>query len=92
MSEKCLQLRITGLVQGVFFRKFTKLAAKDLRIKGWVRNDPDGSVYIEACGESEMLDEFIKWCHKGPDGSKVKNVESKEIPLKNFSTFDINYF
>lgn len=85
--EKHLNIKIIGQVQGVFFRTSTKEEADKLNIKGFVRNEPDNTVYIEAEGEKESLDKFIKWCKNGPDGAEVEEVETTEGPLKNFSDF-----
>ena len=92
MNEKCCQIIIKGKVQGVFFRKFTKSAANSFGIKGFVKNQTDGSVYIEASGENEKMEQFIQWCHKGPDNARVENVSVNEIPIKEFSSFEIKYF
>ena len=49
----------------------------------------DDSVYIEAEGEDEQMDFFVQWCHRGPLGAKVANVEITKGELKNFKAFDI---
>lgn len=59
---KHFKLNVSGTVQGVFFRASTKDAADRLGIKGFVRNEPDGSVYIEAEGEEEKLNQFMECC------------------------------
>lgn len=76
---KSLKIKIYGKVQRVFFRATAKEEAKKLGIKILAENKPDGSVYIEAEGEEEKLDEFIKWCHQGPDLAEVQKVEVHEI-------------
>lgn len=58
-----LNITIKGVVQGVFFRKSAQEEAYRLRIAGFVQNESDGSVYIEAEGMEEDLDEFIAWCN-----------------------------
>jgi len=85
----CVRIKITGIVQGVFFRKFTQLKANGMGIKGWVRNADDGTVEIEACAPAEHLDEFIRWCHHGPEHAVVNKVEVTESPIKIFTSFDI---
>ncbi|MEP7168648.1 MAG: acylphosphatase, partial [Bacteroidota bacterium] len=59
MTKKCFQIIVKGNVQGVFFRKYTRITANMLGIKGFVKNELDGYVYIEACGESKALEKFI---------------------------------
>lgn len=80
---------VTGKVQGVFFRASTKEIADQLGIKGFVKNQPDGSVYIEAEGEKETLRQFIAWCHQGPPRAVVSNVQVSESELQNFERFEI---
>lgn len=83
-----LNIKIYGLVQGVFFRAEAKEEADKLGLTGFVKNMPDGSVYIEAEGEKNKLDKFIKWCNKGPMMARVEKVEVLEGSLKNFSKFE----
>lgn len=77
--KKHLNIYIFGKVQGIFFRATASEEAEKLGIKILAENKPDGSVYIEAEGEEEKLDEFIKWCHTGPSLAKVEKVEVDEI-------------
>lgn len=86
---KHLNIKIFGLVQGVFFRATAKEQSDKLNIKGFAKNLPDGSVYIEAEGEKEDLDRFIHWCHQGPSMAQVKKVETSEDPLKKFKEFTV---
>jgi acylphosphatase len=92
MSNKCVKITVTGEVQGVFFRKYAKITAGNLDIKGIVENQLDDTVYIEACGEEKNLEKFIEWCHKGPDKAKVDSVEVLPIEIRNFPSFSIVYF
>lgn len=86
---KHLKIKIYGRVQGVFFRSSAKEEAEKLGIKIMAENKPDGSVYIEAEGEKEKLDQFVKWCNKGPSLAQVERVEVSESKLKNFQQFEI---
>ncbi len=65
---------ISGVVQGVFFRHYTNLRANELGVNGWVKNTIDGKVEAIFEGEKEKVDELIKWCHRGPSGAKVTEV------------------
>ncbi|QEC51034.1 acylphosphatase [Anseongella ginsenosidimutans] len=86
--KKHLNIRITGKVQGVWFRDSTKAVANQLGITGFVRNEPDGSVYAEAEGIPLNLDQFLEWCHEGPERASVENVEVQESEvLQGFSDF-----
>lgn len=86
---KHLDLRVQGLVQGVFFRVSAQRAALALRLTGTVRNEADGSVRIEAEGEPAALDEFVAWCRKGPPRSRVDRVDAAEGPPVGYEGFEI---
>lgn len=81
---------ISGTVQGVFFRASTKEKADTLGVKGFVRNEPDGRVYIEAEAEERVLKDFAAWCARGPRQARVEKIEIKESTLKGFNDFVIN--
>ncbi|MCB0489004.1 MAG: acylphosphatase [Cyclobacteriaceae bacterium] len=84
-----LSIRVSGKVQGVFYRASTRDKARSLGICGFVKNETDGSVYIEAEGDKEKLDQLVAWCKQGPPNAQVENVETTEGKLKNFDQFDI---
>jgi acylphosphatase len=85
---KHLNIRVTGLVQGVFYRATAKLKASQLGITGFVRNERDGSVYIEAEGTADKLAMFTIWCQSGPTGARVERVETAEADLVGFDKFE----
>lgn len=87
---KNLSIRIRGLVQGVFFRASTKKKADEFNIKGLVRNQRDGSVYVEAEGEDMDLVRFVEWCRNGPPSAEVEEFEISEGSLKGFNAFVID--
>jgi acylphosphatase len=70
-----VRILITGLVQGVFFRREITDLARKLGLTGWVRNLPDGRVEATAEGEKLKIDELVRFCHLGPAGARVRNVE-----------------
>jgi acylphosphatase len=70
-----VRILITGLVQGVFFRREITDLARRLGVGGWVRNLTDGRVEVNAEGEKSKLEELIRYCHVGPTGAKVRDVE-----------------
>ncbi len=86
---KHLNIKITGKVQGVGFRETTKIIANQISVNGFVRNESDGSVYIEAEAEPVFLDEFVNWCQDGPDRARVEQVEVAEAEVKNYRNFEI---
>lgn len=87
----CFRIFVYGKVQGVFFRKYTQDKARELGVKGNVRNCADGSVMIEACATEAVMNQFISWCKQGPPKASVTKVETHAMPVKNFSSFDIVY-
>ena len=84
-----LDIRVRGIVQGVGFRPFVYRLARRYIINGWVLNDLDG-VFIHAEGESKLLDEFVNELHMNPpSAAKITEVELKEVPLQDCTTFEI---
>ena len=89
---KHLTLKIFGDVQGVNFRYYAKLKADELRLNGFVFNELDGAVRIEAEGIDEKLKEFLNWCRQGPRWARVDRAEFEySDKLKNFKKFEIEY-
>lgn len=86
-----VEIKVSGRVQGVFFRKTTQAIAQQYDITGMVRNESDGSVYIIAHGEEENLKEFIVWCKKGPPAAEVNKIDIEEIKDQSFKEFSIQY-
>lgn len=86
---KHLNITVEGVVQGVFFRATTKAVADQLGIKGFTKNQPDGSVYIEAEGDDFSMESFLEWCHKGPERSRVEKVTTTEGEVKNYRNFEV---
>ena len=83
---------VSGIVQGVNFRRYTQLTARQLGVNGWVRNLPDGRV--EGCfeGEAEAVGSLLDWCRSGPPSGRVDNLEIQEEPFADeFSDFSIKY-
>ena len=88
-STICVCIKIFGLVQGVYFRAYTKEKAQQLGLNGFVRNDPDGTVYIECMGSAENIENFIDCCRKGSPRSVVTKVDVTELTEKKFEGFVI---
>ncbi len=72
---KSLHCIISGRVQGVNFRSWTKGQADSLNLKGWVRNLDDGKVEVLAQGDDEALKQLKGSLFKGSTMSRVENVE-----------------
>lgn len=83
---------ISGRVQGVFFRYNTQQQALAKGLKGWVKNLPDGRVEAVFQGNRDRVQEMLEWCHKGPRGAWVREVETIwETPQEGMSGFRIVY-
>jgi len=83
---------VEGRVQGVFFRAFVRDTAAMLKLQGWVRNLPDGSVEAVFEGPKESIETAITQCRQGPPASNVQNVTTRWDEYKGeFSTFNIRY-
>ncbi len=89
MELKHFKIIVSGKVHGVFYRASAKEKADEWDIKGFVRNEPNGDVYIEAEGDEDMLYKFIKWCNMGPDRAKVDQIEAIPGELVGFTVFEI---
>lgn len=68
-------MRVSGKVQGVYFRASTAERANQLGLAGWVRNLPDGRVELEAEGGVWAVDTLLEWCESGPPMARVDRVE-----------------
>ena len=74
-----VEARITGRVQGVWFRAWTRSEAERLGVEGWVRNERDGSVRALFAGPCEAVEEMLRRCHEGPPAARVEKVEAREV-------------
>lgn len=86
---KTLRIKISGTVQGVFFRQFIADQAKKIGIKGHVRNLESGDVEVIAEGSPEQVEEMTKICKKGAPHSVIKNVDIQELNHLGFDTFKV---
>jgi acylphosphatase len=82
-------IRVVGKVQGVFFRASAKAKADELQIKGSVRNEPGGTVFIEAEGEAANVEQFLEWCKEGPPRSRVDNIDVRDAKIAGYSDFNV---
>ena len=83
---------VSGRVQGVGFRFFTREWAHAYGLTGWVRNDPGGSVSMEVQGTEERIAAFLEQLRQGPLMSKVTAIKQNEIPrLDGESDFIIRF-
>jgi acylphosphatase len=85
------RILVSGRVQGVAFRAYTRNKAIELGVAGTVRNKPDGSVEIEAEAPIKVMLDFYNWCKKGPPWARVLDVTTMEAPLQHFTNFRVVY-
>lgn len=71
----CRRCRISGRVQGVWYRASTQRQARRLGVTGYARNLPDGQVEVLACGRPEAVERLLVWCRRGPELAQVTAVE-----------------
>jgi acylphosphatase len=75
----CKRALVAGRVQGVFYRATAAQRARELGIRGYANNLPDGRVEVLACGEASTIDAFLKWLWTGSSASKVTAVQVEEL-------------
>ncbi len=84
------EVRVTGRVQGVWFRQSTKNMADQHGVTGWCRNNPDGSVEAVFEGEEDRAKSAVNWCKTGPRLARVDNLNIVwETPTCEFDDFQI---
>lgn len=87
MAQK--QFIITGRVQGVGFRQYTLMRARQIGVTGFVRNLPDGSVECVASGTEEQMDAMLAALRRGPPGSEVNSVAESQTAVPAGTGFHI---
>lgn len=88
-----LSAKVCGRVQGVFFRSFVQHAARNLGLKGYVRNLPGGdAVEVKAEGDKQQLERLVEQLKIGPPGARVARIETNWLDYSDeFSDFNIQY-
>lgn len=87
----CVRCRVSGRVQGVWFRASTQREARRLGISGRAVNLGDGSVEVIACGDPRAVAALQNWLWRGPDQARVTSVECESVlapaePYLDFTT------
>jgi len=88
MEPRAVEVRVTGLVQGVFFRARCAEQAVRLGVTGWVRNEYDGSVRGHFEGPADAVGALVDWCHDGSPRAMVDRVEVADAPPEGFARFE----
>jgi acylphosphatase len=87
IMRKHINITVFGQVQGVGFRWYCFRTSVKLGLTGWVKNQPDDTVYIEAEGESDKLEKLVEWCKEGSPLSRVVKVEVSDGGIKDYKEF-----
>jgi len=87
---RAVKIIVSGIVQGVFFRHETRALARELGLKGWVKNLADGTVEIVAEGDEPSLQKLIQFSREGPKGASVTGIGVTEFDGK-LGVFEIRY-
>jgi acylphosphatase len=87
---RAVEVRITGVVQGVSFRWYAAREAARLELAGWVRNEPDGSVAGHFEGPHAAVAEMLAWCRRGSPAARVTDVEVTEVAPTGATSFGVD--
>ncbi len=91
MTILAKQVRITGLVQGVFFRAWAQGHARELGISGWIRNCPDGSVEAHLNGDENAVARMIERLRRGPSNARVDDLTIEDAAPENTGRFEVRH-
>ncbi|HEV8406885.1 MAG TPA: acylphosphatase [Sphingomicrobium sp.] len=91
MTEIARHVRVTGRVQGVFFRAWTREQAQALHVNGWIRNCPDGRVEAHIEGEEAAVRQMIERLRRGPRAAHVEDLRLWDVDICDFDGFDVRH-
>lgn len=87
--SRAVQMRITGRVQGVFFRRYAAQEARRRGVAGWASNEPDGSVLVQVEGDDDAVEAMIAWCRRGSPAAAVERVDVQDVEPEGGAGFEI---
>ena len=91
MADGARHVRVTGRVQGVFFRDWTRQQAQQLQLTGWVRNCSDGSVEAHFEGDEAAIDRLIERMREGPSAARVQDVQVEKAEPEGAGRFEVRH-
>jgi len=86
---RAVDVTVTGMVQGVFFRAEAQQEAYRLGVAGWVRNEPDGTVAAHLEGAPGAVEAMVAWCREGPRRARVERVDVRDAEATGAKGFDV---
>jgi acylphosphatase len=89
MAEIARHVRVTGQVQGVFYRAWAQGQARELAVSGWIRNCPDGAVEAHLQGEQEAVERMIARMRNGPSNARVDDVDVEQAASEPMGRFEL---
>jgi len=89
MAEVAKHVRVTGRVQGVFYRAWAQSQARELGVSGWIRNCPDGSVEAHLGGEQDCVGRMIERMRRGPANAQVDDIDIEEAAREDLGRFEL---
>lgn len=91
MGTVARHVRVTGRVQGVFFRAWAREQAQAIGVSGWVRNCPDGRVEAHVEGDGRAVDRMIDRLRAGPPSARVEDVRTWDVEPCDFDCFEVRH-
>jgi len=91
MADIARHVRVTGRVQGVFFRSWTREQAEALHVNGWIRNCPDGRVEAHIEGDEAAVEQMIERLRRGPRAAHVEDLRLWDVDICDFEGFDVRH-
>ena len=89
MAAVARHVSVTGRVQGVFFRSWTREQASELGVTGWVRNCPDGRVDVHLEGDEAAVQQLLERLRRGPPSARVEDVHLWDVEPCDFDDFEV---
>ena len=77
---KSVDVKVTGVVQGVYYRAGARREGALRGLRGWVRNESDGSVVLHLQGDPDAVDAMLDWCRVGPPAARVSRLRVSDAP------------
>lgn len=87
--DVAVRATVHGMVQGVWYRDTTRKRALELGVRGWVRNQEDGTVLVHAEGPRDAVDELVGFLEQGPPRARVESVELRPVKVEGHEQFAI---